>query len=455
VRALRNRVTTADDSGFTLVEVVVAMVIFVVMAGSVLGLLVRISGTTADNIRRTAAANLASRQIESLQKLGKAEIIGLPTTSTSTATVGNIVYTIKQDVTPADKDSAASICVAPGSGSPDTKVSFSRVNVSVTWAAMGRTAPVKAQTLLSLGAGTEYAVSGLPAAVTVTGPDSTLPNIPVTLVRQGTPSDTKTETTDSAGCATFVGLSSGQYDGSANSAGYVGLANLQSTPLDNPVDTTTVSLPRVNLTYAKARSLDVTWTAPAGATIATGIPLRIGRNSPILAEYTLGTCPGVVIGSCTSGFPGTVQALYPATYQIKAGACTDSSNPTKAVDVSGNPLNVATVNLPLGAISVTVKNLLGVPITGRAVTFTHAAASGCASGETYTATTGATGTVLGLPYGTWTVSTTTGPAPAPSPTPVPTGPTPSPTPAPTSVLSKVATVSAGADSTTVDLLVLS
>lgn len=452
MRALRNRVTTADDSGFTLVEVVVAMVIFVVMAGSVLGLLIRISDTTGSNIRRTAAANLASRQIESLQKLGKAEIIGLPTTSTSTVTVGNILYTIKQDVTPADKDSAASICVPPGSSSPDTKVSFSRVNVSVTWAAMGRTPAVKAQTLLSLGAGTEYAVSGLPAAVTVTGPDSLLPNIPVTLVRQGTPSDTKTETTDSASCATFVGLSSGQYDGSANVAGYVGPANLQLTPLDNAVDTTTVSMPRVNLTYAKARSLTVTRTVPAGATIAGGIPLRIGRNSPILAEYTLGTCPGVVIGSCTSGFPGTVQALYPATYQIKAGSCTDSSNPTKAVDVSGDPQTVATVNLPLGAITVTVRTLLGVPVVGRTVVFAHAAATGCSSGETYTATTNATGVVLGLPYGTWTVSTTSVPLPTPTPTP---SPTPTPTPTATVLLSKVTTVSASLDSTAVDLVVVS
>ncbi len=132
-------------------EVVVAMMIFTVMAGTVLGLLITTADTTGTNIRRTTAANLASRQIDSLRKLSPLEVKALPSTVTfAPITVGNIAYTVKQIVQPAENSSIASICVPPAGGATPAKQSFSRINVTVTWPGMGKTQPVKAETLLAL-----------------------------------------------------------------------------------------------------------------------------------------------------------------------------------------------------------------------------------------------------------------------------------------------------------------
>ncbi len=189
-----------------------------------------------------------------------------------------------------------------------------------------------------------------------------------------TPADVQQNTTDDKGCATFVGLKLvPTYQASVDVPGYVSPSNKQKAPDGGLlVDTSLGGLVRgsVSIDYAKARSFSVSLATPAGATTASSIPLRIGRNSPALAEYTPPICTSTVIAACTTGLPGTVQALYPGTYVVKAGACTEVDASAVNVDVSGKPSVVPTASIPLGAVTVNVKDLTGAPVVGRLVKFT-------------------------------------------------------------------------------------
>src|SRR6185437_209722 len=67
VAVMSRMIRRRGDRGFTLVEVVVAMSLFAVAASVTLGLLLRTTAVAGDNIRRTAAANLAMKQIENVR----------------------------------------------------------------------------------------------------------------------------------------------------------------------------------------------------------------------------------------------------------------------------------------------------------------------------------------------------------------------------------------------------
>jgi prepilin-type N-terminal cleavage/methylation domain-containing protein len=392
-----------DQSGFTLIEVVVAMSIFTIMAGTVLGLLVQTARATGDNLRRTTASNLATRQIESVRNLDLINDLGaLPigqTTLSPSPVVGGITYTLTQNITLADKSSSTSKCDA-NSGST---LAYKLVTVSVTWPNMGSIPPVRADTLKAVGIGTDMAAA-LPdgyAAISANGADGDLGGIPITLTPAASQTLTQTTSTDGTGCTIFT-RTPGSYTASANTPGYVGTLNTQAVSKVVTPNLTAGTLVQNDVTYAQARSVDVALDIPAGATVATGIPLRVGGS--FVSEATVPTCVSTPTSACTTGLPGTISNLYPDTYVVKAGACTDAFSQSMALTGAASAAR-QTATLQLGAITVSVKTLVGsTAVVGRTVTFAHAA--GCT--ESYTATTNSAGAiVLALPYGTWNVTTTT------------------------------------------------
>src|SRR5664280_3442454 len=100
------------DQGFTMIEAVVAMAIFAVAASVTLGLVVQTGGLAGGNIRRTAAANLAMRQIESVRSTSAQSIPdGL---QTSVATVGGTSYTITQKANYLTSGATTNVCSSSG-----------------------------------------------------------------------------------------------------------------------------------------------------------------------------------------------------------------------------------------------------------------------------------------------------------------------------------------------------
>lgn len=399
VRAVRRRAGLAGgDDGFTLAEILVAMTVFTVMATATLTMVVRTVDVSRSNARRVVAASLADRQIESIRGTRAVDIPdGL---STRTETVGGIAYTVKQTATYVVNGASTNVCAATGSS-----LSYKLVTVTVSWPQMGRVAPVRVDTLKALGLGTDGLTSTLGSlAVSVLGATgSAVSGIPVTL------SNGTTITTGDDGCALFTGLAAGTYSATANVLGYVGSGGLQQTVVSS-IGVTANTITRASLVYDTTRALSVAWSTGSAAAVPSTMPLMV-RNT-YLSARTLPACSAVAASpqSCLDGSTNTLNNLFPASYDVWAGSCSDAVQPTT---VNLTPDTGATVPATVGLarVKINVLTALGVPLVGRALYAVHAAetvaagAVGCATGETYSlASSTSTGVDVALPYGTWKLS---------------------------------------------------
>jgi prepilin-type N-terminal cleavage/methylation domain-containing protein len=387
VAVMSRMIRRRGDRGFTLVEVVVSMSLFAVAASVTLGLLLRTTQVAGDNIRRTAAANLAQKQIESVRSQKATAITDGQ--STTTAVIGSTTYTIKQLANYVSTDSSTSVCTGSGN-----TLAYKLVTVTVTWPNMGTIKPIRADTLKAVGLGADGLDSTLGTlAILVAGTSGAAQSgITVTL------SSGATKTTGDDGCAVFTGLSPATYSASASMSGYTGFTNSQNATLGS-LGVTAGGVTRGTLTYDTVRSVSVALDSPAGAVIPSTMPLRVGDS--YLSEYTLSTCPGTVTSSCTSGLPGTVQALFPEVYTVKVGACTETSPSSVSVDLRTAGTSTPSVTVPVGAPTIKVQTALGTAIVGRTVTIAHT--TGCS--ESYTTPSVSGGRAIAIPYGSWTIST--------------------------------------------------
>ena len=383
-----------DDSGFTLIEVVVAMVVFTVLAAVTLGLLVNTTNVASGNIHRTAATNLVNSQLELTRSLTAQTIPDGRTVSTQV--VGGITYTITQNASYVGSNAAASVC----SGTGDS-LAYKLVTVLVTWPTMGNIKPVRGDTLRAVGVGSDGldSTKGTLAVSIVGSTGQPTPGVVVSL----NPGSIN-ETTGDDGCVVFTGLVPATYTASASSIGYVGTVNTQAAAITS-LGVTAGDVARGTLLYDTQRSLNVLFDAPVGAIVPANLPLRIGDS--YVPESTLPICAAGATSACTTAVPGTINNLFPESYAIKAGSCTEATPSQASIDLRPVAANGSTVTVPVGAVTVKVvlAALPTVGILGRTITFSHAAqATGCTAGESYTMTSVVTGSTLVVPYGAWTVS---------------------------------------------------
>jgi hypothetical protein len=298
-------------------------------------------------------------------------------------------------------DSATNACSAGGN-----TLSYKLVTVNVSWPQMGRVRPVRADTLKSLGLGTDGLSSSLGSlAVSVAGATGAASSgIPVVLSPGG-----QTITTGDDGCALFTGLAAGSYTATANVPGYVGSGGLQQT-VATSLGVVANQVTRGSLVYDTTRSLSVAWSTAGTVSVPGGIPLLL-RNSYLTAR-SFPPCSAVTAApqSCVDTLPGAVNALFPASYDAWAGSCSDANVPT-AVNVTADTGAAVPVTVGLAQVRIDTVTALGVPLVGQALYAVHAAetvapgATGCATGESYTLVSSAAGGVdVALPYGTWKLS---------------------------------------------------
>lgn len=393
----QQRQRAADDAGFTLLEITVAMGIFVVFCSMSLGLLVRAGDVTRGNLQRTAAANLATEQIQIARSQSATAIPD--GTTTRTQTVKNTVYTITQTATYLASDSTNSVC--DGSS---TSLAYKLVTVKVTWAGMGTIQPVRQDTLKAVGVGSDGLGSTGAVAVAVSGTGGVaVGDISVSL------SNGSSTTTDGNGCAVLTGIDPGTYTATVNTPGYVGLANAQLTTKPS-IGVTAGTLTRTAISYDTARSIVVATSAPvSGGVIPSGLSVVLS-NSYLGAETAYPACPasGTVTSACatapSTSATGSARALYPYIYTVKLGTCTETSASSVQADLTSTASVGSTVTVPLGAITVNIVKAAGGFTGTKTITVKHTSGnSGCPAQETYTLT-GSSGVKILVPYGTWNVS---------------------------------------------------
>ncbi len=369
------------------------MAVFAIGTAAVVGIFIRTGGVAGDNIRRTTAANLVNQTLETARGQTAAQIPNGRVVTTTT--VGDIPYTIVQDANYLTSNATVNVCRSSGSS-----LAYKLVRVSVTWTNMGQVQPVTGDVLRAVGIGPTDGTKGT-LAVLVTGATG-LPVSGVTTTLTGT---TTSQVTGSDGCVVFAGLTDGSYSVSVGQTGYVGTANAVAAR-SQTVGVATGVVTRSTLLYDTERTINFALNSPVtGAVQPTGLLVRIGNT--YLSETTVGAvCTGSSTSVCRTGIPGQILHLFPETYVIKMGSCSGTDVSQALLDNRLAVNNNATVTIPMGALTVRLKNLLGADLAGRTVTITPASTTTCPGGDSYTTTSVSGGSTVVLPYGTWNVTTT-------------------------------------------------
>jgi type II secretory pathway pseudopilin PulG len=400
------------QDGYSIVELLVAVTVFALVFAAVSIGIGRALELNRGNRNRSAAAYVAARQLEEVRARSFTSVALGTTTCAYTTTSCNLPspYTVTQNVVWASPGSTSTSCDVPTTSGAG--LAYKRVTVTVTWPDMGGVAPVSSQTLLTPPAGTydpneghilvqAYDRDALPLAgqtVTLSGPE------------------TASQTTTSDGCAFFAYLSPGTYTATMSTTGYVDRQGGQ--PTSQSVGVTASQITRVQFDYDRAATLSVGLVAPSGAVIPNGtsgygISMTVA-NSNLTVGYK--SYRQSVTGSGTTR---TITPLFPyaSGYQVWAGDCADAdpafySGGSRGAVLASNQGATTTGSAALDAVDVIVRKTTttGALINGATVSASHGVATGCTSGETLTTSSTTTSGQLrmALPYGTWTISATSG-----------------------------------------------
>ena len=219
-RSLRaRRPDEMRESGLSLIELVIAISVFALLAGSIAAVAGSGLGLARNNRDRSIAANLASEDIDAVNQTAFATLLaGEGAETTKTRTVGGVQYTVKRDVSWQSATSGTNICTYSAGGRPRAGSSVSRT--TVTWPAMRTPAPAAvATTTVSPPVG--LSPSANMGTVPVTVRDSAgNPVAGITVAATNGGSNIYSDDTDSNGCA-FLLVSPSTYTVSLATANYV------------------------------------------------------------------------------------------------------------------------------------------------------------------------------------------------------------------------------------------
>jgi prepilin-type N-terminal cleavage/methylation domain-containing protein len=422
VTALRRRlarlrvVGAGPDSGVSLIEVMVAMLIFAIVSSGVIATLSLSVKETRDGRNRVQAAQLAARELEiarnqftSTAAGGGPDSLALnavrnPSPLAVGGTVGRplvvdkTAYTVVR--TARWTGSASGAGVSPCDSGATDRLVYLHVRVEVTWGQMGDTPPVVSDTILTPRSGAQTGTATGHIAVKVVnaagGPQGGV------TVGISAPGVAKTGVTASDGCAVFGFLTPGNYTTSVSATGlpdvYVDQGG--ATTATTTIGVTAGNLLKHTFSYDRAAVLSFTYESPAtGHSVPAGLDgMTIRLSGSNLQPNGVATFPG-------SGTPRVIANLFPSTagYSYAFGTCTSNVAAGTAAATPGTTKSVG--YRPTALTLDVVHDSDGAAYSGVQVVAVGVTDTGCATAPTFAlGTTGADGRLLtSLPPGTWSL----------------------------------------------------
>ncbi len=415
----RQRELPASDSGFLLIEVMVAIVVFALVAAAVLaGVIVSSNLTRTDRVR-VAATHLADRELEIAKNAflqNYASIVcgscssvtnpdPYPTTlpAGSNSVVNGTSYRITRTLQVLPQgNSGQSACSGGGSVTYPEYL----VDVTVVWLHANGARPVEASTVLTPDKATVLSTSAGYVGVGV-GNSSGGPVGGLTVTLTG-PGPTVIGTTAADGCFVGTVTTAGTWAASISGPGYVDQTG--NSPSTRPgVQVTIGQFSNVPMTWDAAATITATPTQPSGYSApSSGFGLSV-TNSGI-------TQPSNSVRTYSMTNQATNLWPFSSGYSVWAGACLDadpdygSNGGTRPASVATAPGASMSTTVQLAGLNVLIqKHSTGAAVVGAQLTLTHAAdpvGAGCAAQTlTYSGVTDATGHLLvAVPLGTWKVT---------------------------------------------------
>jgi prepilin-type N-terminal cleavage/methylation domain-containing protein len=390
-----------DEAGFTLVEVLVALVLLSVISSGVAYGLIQSSRITGDSRTRVVAANVAAQEIDRVRAV--ADPLTIETASFDTTLNGQEFHVLRS-ATWEGRDPSGSPC----DGGNSRFLAYKTVSVRVTWDHMGGTQPVRSDTIITPSVDSlDPTLSSI--AVKILGNESQ--GVETALVRLTGPT-TDDQYSDEHGCVFFTQLPAGTYTLTAEKSGHVDTA--RATVATSQVTTSAGQTTAVQFDYDEATALDL--TLPTGTYPApAAVPVTIGNS---------GLQPRGTLTSTGSGTARSIESLFPFAggYQVWAGSCGDADpegtvrtpegNPgapyhdggRREAPVSAEPGQRASATVVMSSVDVRFTDASGNPLAGYVVRAVHDSdPDTCTAGEAYDlGATDASGYVrAALPFGTW------------------------------------------------------
>ncbi|PZF57358.1 hypothetical protein DEJ23_07690 [Curtobacterium sp. MCSS17_008] len=428
-RVLRPIDPTTRDSGLSVIEVMVAMMVFAVMSvGIAYGIANTLQLTQTSRGRETAVA-LASQDIDAMRQTAAATTAGIfkvvsKSGSSNRKTLGGVTYEIDRSVTWVQSDGASGAC-----GTSNGKLAYKSVVATVSWPnARGGTssttmtsaiAPSDAVTDPGYGTVIVSAVnaSGAPFAgvgislTPISGSGAVAPG-------------TAPSPTDSQGCSYAVNVAPGDYTVTATIAG--GIDTDQEQPSQQtPITVTAGASAPVPFVYDRASQLTLRYASSYGATLPTNMPTVLSSTVGGLDTVTPWdtTSQTLVVTSASEQslpvFPfASGYTAYAGPYSNSPNATVNCLSPNPAAWTTPDAAGAAGALPPLittesgqpsdGAVMMgvaKVSDVKGRYITAVSSSNPGAGDPGCAAGMTMKFPVSSSDTAtIALPFGTWTIS---------------------------------------------------
>ena len=367
------------DDGFSIVEVAIALVIFLTVLVAVSSLLATADKVGLNSRLKAEAVGVATSALDAQVETGSNTLlteVGDASLGTQHPTAGPGTFTLEREVAPYVPGSGS--CVSPASNSE----AMLKVTIWATWAdvstgaqwwvsgASGSTGNlVSVSSLVALPV-TAFNTNDGNMLVQVTGANGeTEQGIVVTASLNGA-SLTPVSTTTS-GCAIFSNVTPGTWSVSITRPGWIDSQNDWNSSTNAAVAPSQSQVVTAGSTTTFSFSYDQAATVSAQYSLTQGV-VPAGLSLPLsFYNASLSTDPTI-----TNGSPSSLYAWSPApSYYVVAGSCGSESNPdaaSPAGSIDGQPVTLSeggstTVTIPLMPLGVEV-TYQGAAVLGATVT---------------------------------------------------------------------------------------
>ncbi|PRY67538.1 prepilin-type N-terminal cleavage/methylation domain-containing protein [Glaciihabitans tibetensis] len=418
----------ADDAGFSLVEVMVALFVFALLSTGTAYTVLSVIQLDRDSRARHVAANLAAEEIDLARDA--ASVMALTDVTRPAQRVGGDLFHVVVKTAWVSATGTDDACGATGG-----TLLYKRINVEVRWDNQrGGSSPVRADTVITPNSHLNSPDSGTILVRVLGTSGSGVSGVGITAtpsaVANGATSSANA-TTDSQGCAFLTRLTPGNYSVTATAADHFDSMAQASSPVAT-VPVVAGYSAGASFSYDRASQFTLTYAPTATPTVPAGA-VYLPRN---LDTSYLAADGRVTVASLTGSGTNTTRTLtaslfpFASGYEVIAGVYTADASCLSIDPAAWAPVTEAGVVLtgtrtkvasspgesvagtvPMGILTVTGlapgANLTAVSAAAPAST----GDPGCTRATTYAFGAVPSGSTIALPFGSWTLHSTAATAP--------------------------------------------
>lgn len=400
------RQTRSDrDAGFTLIEVMVALLVFAIISSGIVAGATAIVGLTADNRARITAANLASQELDTVRAI--TDTYSIESAPTRDIPVDGRMYHLTRTVSWVSSSGLSITC------NSSTNLFFLRVNVRVVWDGMsGIDTGVQDDTVLAPAEGGADSTLGAIGVFVKTSAGDPVTGVTVSITApsgytgQAPAAQPKPTTAD--GCTYANGMKPGTYMVKVSKTGYRAIDGNTAPTRDVAVSAGGTASVEFVLDPAASANVNFSFgpqSVSQTPSVPSNLPINYTANGMTYTTQNLlaRLFPSSSVYTVTAG-PARCASIDPQAWLAASvnGVSLQAGVTATAQTVANTTTNVT---VPLGAV------LVQAP-AGSTLTATQAVAEGdgnpgCGStGANLTWSVKGTGSwiALALPYGSWTIS---------------------------------------------------